>query len=392
MVGSENRRIIFITHYTELYGANKSMLDLIRGLSGKADVEVLLIVPGEGKITKLAQQEGINYLILPFYNEIYFSADNGFVSTCKGFFKLLCNLTLAFRHRALFRHPGTVIHSNSSATLIGSYFSLVSGKPHVWHIREFGWEDYRIRYCFGTRYFNMLLNRSAAVIAISKAIYSARVEHSAARRKQVIYNGVLYGAAAQGKAPRAWSFEEGKKKMVFAVIGYISPEKGQHEAIKAFSIFVEKHPQAELRIIGVGEEKYVSELKGISSGLGLNNNIIFTGHVENMDKAYHEIDVLLMCSRSEAFGRVTVEAMSNGIPVIGFENGGTAEIITDGINGLLYRKGAAELGEKMALLCRDAALYEELSQNAFNNVYQQFSVEKYVEAVKAVYLALPENE
>jgi glycosyltransferase involved in cell wall biosynthesis len=52
-----------------------------------------------------------------------------------------------------------------------------------------------------------------------------------------------------------------------------------------------------------------------------------------------------MCSKNEALGRVTIEAMSRGTPVIGFDNAGTSEIIKHAYNGFLYKEGASELSE-----------------------------------------------
>jgi glycosyltransferase involved in cell wall biosynthesis len=66
----------------------------------------------------------------------------------------------------------------------------------------------------------------------------------------------------------------------------------------------------------------------------------------------YKADVVLMCSRWEAFGRATVEAMLAGKPVIGTANsGGTAELIQDGITGLLYKAGDHdELANKIQFL------------------------------------------
>ena len=65
----------------------------------------------------------------------------------------------------------------------------------------------------------------------------------------------------------------------------------------------------------------------------------FFGYVENTLPLIRGADVLLMCSRYDAFGRVTVEAMKLGKPVIGAKSGGTTELISEGFNGLLYTSG-----------------------------------------------------
>ncbi len=74
--------------------------------------------------------------------------------------------------------------------------------------------------------------------------------------------------------------------------------------------------------------------------------------------------VALMCSHSEAFGRVTVEAIKFGLPVIGANSDGTRELIREGWNGLLYPRGQlAELADRIDRLYWDQELRARLGEN-----------------------------
>lgn len=74
-----------------------------------------------------------------------------------------------------------------------------------------------------------------------------------------------------------------------------------------------------------------------------------------------------MCSRNEAFGRVTVEALKLGKPCIGANSGGTPELIRDGWNGLLYETGSpSSLAEKIEVLYWNKSLREELAKSAYH--------------------------
>ncbi|RFM35856.1 glycosyltransferase family 4 protein [Chitinophaga silvisoli] len=389
-------KVIYITHYTDLYGANKSLLDLIEGLS--SDVDFHLVVPNEGRLTTVASKRNIPYTIIPFYNEVYFKGQDQqldfkrvMTERAKGIVKFLHNWRLVIKHSSLFKDYD-IIHMNSSATLIGAYFSLWTRKKLVWHIREFGWQDYKFRYNFGYKYFMFWLNKADTVISISKAIYQKRVIDSKAGIKKIVYNGVIsIKTLKQHIEAISNKKEEPQKEFVFALVGHLSEEKGQLEALRAFHQLYTKCKNIRLILAGSGPDDYTAMLKAYVQELGLGANVDFTGYIADIRGVYTSIDCLLMCSKHEALGRVTIEAMSFGKPVIGYDAAGTKEIIQDGENGLLYLGEADVLAEKMAILALDKALQEKLSRNAFNSV-KKFTIEEYAETVKDIYASLTVSE
>jgi glycosyltransferase involved in cell wall biosynthesis len=92
-----------------------------------------------------------------------------------------------------------------------------------------------------------------------------------------------------------------------------------------------------------------------------------------------------MCSRDEGMGRVTVEAMSYGKPVIGFQSGATPELIEDGIDGFLYKNGAQDLAEKMELLLRDPNRASTMGKTGQQKAIQNYTVQKYVDEMYDVF-------
>ena len=92
-----------------------------------------------------------------------------------------------------------------------------------------------------------------------------------------------------------------------------------------------------------------------------------------------------MCSDAEAFGRVTVEALKSGRPVIGTRSGGTPELIADGENGFLFEPGKAqELASAMRRLAIEPGLLAQMSENARTGTRDRFTLEGYAEAFVAV--------
>jgi glycosyltransferase involved in cell wall biosynthesis len=260
------------------------------------------------------------------------------------------------------------------------------GKRLIWHVREFGWEDYRIKYNFGYKYFQYWFNKADAVISISKAIYEKRVLNHNLKQTAIVYNGVISKKELQQNKQNQLLSNNNRqhKGIVFAIVGHISPEKGQEEAISAFLMLLDKAPDAKLLIVGSGEEEFVTKLMNHVEDNHLRDKIVFTGYIENVKDVYTSINCLLMCSKHEALGRVTIEAMSYGIPVIGYNGGGTVEIIKDGYNGLLYSKGHKELYEKMLVFMLEGEDANNYSKHAFDTV-ENYTIEKCVTSIYNIY-------
>jgi len=94
-----------------------------------------------------------------------------------------------------------------------------------------------------------------------------------------------------------------------------------------------------------------------------------------------------MCSRLEAFGRVTVEYLRRGRPVIGTRSGGTPEIVDDGVTGLLYNPGDIEaLAEQIEHVASSDAILVKLSRAALEQNGDRFVLSDYVSQFHAVLL------
>ena len=132
---------------------------------------------------------------------------------------------------------------------------------------------------------------------------------------------------------------------VLALVGQITPWKGQEEAVRAIARVRAAYPSAILLL--VGEAKFVSRatrydnrsylrrLHETVAELGLGDAVRFLGEREQVPDILRACDVALLPSWEEPFGRAVVEAMAMGTPVIATSVGGPAEIIRDGVDGVL---------------------------------------------------------
>ena len=98
------------------------------------------------------------------------------------------------------------------------------------------------------------------------------------------------------------------------------------------------------------------------------------------------MDVELVCSRAEAFGRITAEAMMGGMPVIGSDTGGTPELIREGETGFLYEYGNSEaLADRMAFFIEHPEAITMMGHKAQAYALQNFTIERCVKEIMDVY-------
>lgn len=128
----------------------------------------------------------------------------------------------------------------------------------------------------------------------------------------------------------------------------ISPVKGQVEAIRAFARVSAKHENVSLVVAGSGSEEDLRSCVALVDRLGLREKVKFTGYVADPFTLLTQADAILVCSKVEAMGPVTPEAMAASKPVILYANDGALEMIEHEVNGLLYSSGAEMVSSQRA--------------------------------------------
>lgn len=370
--------IVFVTHYTDLYGANRSMLGLIGELKKKDDVDINVIAPAKGAVCDELKKIHVKYHVIPFVNEFYDYRKPQ--SLLKKISKRYYNYMLVAKHKHLFKNKNVIVHSNASVTFFGAYLAESLGAPHVWHVREFGKEDYNQVYNFGKKHLSQYLTKASAIICVSNAVCRHRFASETSLPVKVIYNGII----SEKKLQTAIKPAVKDNVFRFGIAGLISPLKNQAEAIEAFNI-IKDYCDCELLIAGAGDDNFIDELKTLINKYNLQNKIKLTGFTNDIYGFYRSINCLLVCARNEALGRTIIEAMSIGLPVIGYDNGGTPEIVKEGYNGFLYKGGYNELSEKMKNVIKNYNNLAGLSEHAVQTVRDNFTTESNAREVFGIY-------
>jgi glycosyltransferase involved in cell wall biosynthesis len=174
--------------------------------------------------------------------------------------------------------------------------------------------------------------------------------------------------------------------VIFAFIGRFDDYKEPMLPLIAMKNLRKLAFDIKLWMVGNGLKHQVRSLKEFVSNQQLGGCVEFKGYIDDIGKVYKKIHALIMPSRGDAFGRVTAEAMAYGRPVIGANACATRELITDGFDGLLFRKGDADnLAEKMRMLIQNPGLLQELGANASRTAQEKFTIEKYTNSLLNIY-------
>jgi len=184
-------------------------------------------------------------------------------------------------------------------------------------------------------------------------------------------------------------------KYNIGLFGCLVDWKGHKVFIKAIDILIRKEGMKECKFFIVGDtpnknSHLKKELISLVDKLNLSDYVIFTGYQSNVYPLMKKMDIVVHASvRPEPFGRVIIEAMALGKPVIATDMGGPKEIIQNGINGILISPNDPfNLAEVIVELLKNKEKMNYISENAVKTVEKKFTLEKHVREIEKIYEAL----
>ncbi|MFL5963670.1 MAG: glycosyltransferase family 4 protein [Gaiellaceae bacterium] len=358
-------RVVWFSHSSGLGGSEIGLLEAAEGLRQRA-IHIHVVLPAEGPLLARLEKSRIPFTIVPYP---WWTHDPDSPSNARRL-HLTAHLrpTLWLRLARVMRtiKPQLVV-TNTSTIVVGAVTARLFRLPHIWYVREFGQADYDLRFDIGERRARRLMARlSHTILVNSNALRRAVAKPGTEKKVRVM----PYAIAPD---PDAWPTPtplsaDGTDGLTLLLLGSLRPSKGQEEAIRAVARLAERKIGVRLRLAGEGPAEYRRELEALAAELGVSERVDAGGFEGAPGHAIAAADVVLVCSRCEAFGRTTVEAMRVGRPVIGADSGATAELVSDGRTGLLYRSGDPDdLAAKIEMLSSDRALLARLGQAAIQS-------------------------
>ena len=227
------------------------------------------------------------------------------------------------------------------------------------------------------------------ISAVSEFSRRFVTDHLSALNQQVdvIYNP-LEDHLFEQTTDQLSSFSPSKRKcpqdgvVSILFIGKINEAKGVYSIIRAFNRLAEVHPDVHLRIIGEGD------IPRAQSMVKYPERVHFTGYLHR-DKVIEEIDNAAFCvlpSYFENFSMAALEVLARRRALIYTNRASGAELIEDGIDGLLIDPdNIDQMAEKMEQLLNDADFRDRLAENGYAMCRRRFSTEVIVPQIEQYY-------
>lgn len=231
---------------------------------------------------------------------------------------------------------------------------------------------------------------------ISRAIAAdCESQKIAPERGEVIHNAVCLPPLVtdEDKALLRAEFGWDEGHFVIVNVGRLVRWKGQDVFLKAIHHLAADIPNLRSLIVGQADDNqnnrtYAQGLKKLATEYGIADKVVFTGFRSDAIQLMAAADLVVhSATKPEPFGRVIIEGMARGTPVIGADDGGVSEIITPGVNGILVRPGDDwEMAHAIKRLADDPVLRAKLGQAGRLHVKKNFSIVNHVRQIEQIYL------
>ncbi len=378
------QRILYICHDGQLYGAQQSLRLILEHLP-RETYHPFISLARSGPLKDALQ-------ILPDLTILHHSRlqwvkhdPRSWVQRIGDVFTLFIalfprSLALAKQIRS---HQIDLVHTNSFVSLEGAIAAKLANVPHVWHIRELFMEKSpKLHLTLGRFLTQRLIPLlSDQVICISQSVRQQFPPDN--DRVQVIYN-----AMAEPETPMIKKYDV--KHLRIGYMGRLSAGKRFQDLLEAVGALRERNRPVILKVAGTFvDAPYERQIQERLQHLQLEDRVEFLGHVSDLASFYQNIDVLVVPSLNEAFGRVVIESMFYQVPCIGTRSGGIPEIITHGKTGWLYEATRVDqLTQQLEEILANPALLDQIQENAGRMVRERFTIVQQIQALDLCYQSL----
>lgn len=382
-------KILVVTHDANFSGgANRSLFANIKYLKDTYNIEFTVLVPSKrGELNKKLDEISVPWIYAKYFGVISGLRHDGkdWIRRCKVYFGYYIEKIQGKRIARIIKDQNfDIIYTNTRLPMIGANIARLLHIPHVIHVRELG----TVQPLWGKWDFKQIYKNSNKIILISEALRTQFVENVPDDKLFVTYNGIQYDSV---------EYRDNllnREDVHIIITGRLVPDKAQKEAIRAVAkINKEKLTQynIKLHIVGSSPKRthiswYSDELHKLVTELKIEDQVIFEGEVKNMPAMRSKMDMELMCSVAETFGRVTIEAMRAGLFVVGGNTGATVELINDYETGIIYKQGDyIDLADKICDALSDVERFNKIRRNALRFASNNFNVKNNCEDIYTVF-------
>lgn len=379
--------IVFVTHYSGYYGANKSLLTVMCQLRERFGIKPLVLLPSIGPVCSALEEIGIPYVIRHYY---WWVNDNHGVfqwllnkrKQWRNQLKIggLCDLVFTLSQERYGENPA-LVYTNSVCVNVGIFMAERLGVPHVWQFRESLIQfslSLSLSLALSLKLWEKKVNRR--YVLISDYMMNYYRPYLPAERMTRIYNGVSVPAKAERETENVL-----KGRLKVAIVGVVCNQKNQLELLQAQSILHEQGIEIDTYIIGTNKKGYLQQVEAYVQEHDLSKYVHIMGHQDDVFAVLKEMNIGVVCATDEAFGRTTIEFMLMKMPVVVSDSGANPELIRNEQDGYIYTSGDVNaLAEVLKRYVELPELLQAQGESAYQYAIDNFSAEKNAEAIYKV--------
>ena len=387
-------------------GATNCALDIIRGLPFD-QYQMFLVVPSapnEEQRRALASV-GAEWQIVPigwWNRKIRLSWPRRIASSLNQNVQTIGNLRTVYRIAACIRSWRIdVVHTHTGLVPWGAIAARVVGVPHVWHLHEPNGTGKPFQYWIPDSLLRRVIERmSDHIILVSEYVGDLFRNRVTRTPMTVAYQGVEsedFRASDSGKKlRRSLAIED--NEFVIGMVGSVTSTLKRHDLfIKIAERLSRRLPHARFAVFGQvpvepsswlynSAYEYARRIKRIVEEDRLSDRFIWAGFHSDIPAIMNAIDILVHLSDVEGFGRVAVEAMAAGRPVVAPNRGGIAESVVDGVTGFLVEANDVEaFAEACERLIANPDLRRRMGEAGRTHARSHFSTQEHFRKVTRIY-------
>ncbi len=362
-------KILFFSHSKRANGgAERCLLDLIKGIKqAQPSWEIYVIFPAKGELWEMCHPylSGYAFINQPWW--LVRPSKKGLRK--RALFYLKKRYAIRQTQNYIRQIAPDIAITNTLATPIGALAAHTEHIPHLWFIHEIPELAQNLTYLFSQKESLRQVDILSQHMIVPSKFAGEHYAQSYFKSDKI---SVIYQAVEVNISKRP------EKKDVFTIgmLGNFETNKGQHIAIDALQEITTQYPDTHLLLIGGNNSQYTQNLKKQIIAYGLQEKVSIIDHTLYPHDYLIQADIALVCSRFECFGRVIVEGLKCGLPVIAPNNLFGKELITEGKNGLLFnRDEPSDLARKIISLRQDDIT--EMKKEALASVENRFTTQSF---------------
>lgn len=367
-------RILILDHARTVGGAEQYMLDLVENTDRNQVYHVVAAASPELK--DRLKKNNLECVVLDSKRLRTANPATALWRMCK---------TLNDIRRIVSRRQIEIVVTNTVRMhIVGVLFRLLFGRRLVWIVHS---------YDFNLILFRVLSGVPDRILFVSESLFESYWGNRKGRAKcEVIYNGISREKIRRNERNDEFGITAiaGKKA---GIIGRIEREKGHEDFIKSIPLILQLMPDVHFFVIGRPDPSktvFTENLVQMTRVLNIENNVHFLGYTQDIFSLIDHLDVVVQPSRiHESFGRVLVESMAIGKPVVATRVKGYTEIIKDGFNGILVPvESPADIAKAVTKVLNDKEYRERIVENGKNFIRSRYCLEdstgKYLSVMRAI--------